>query len=175
MSGSKISAATSSLKSMIADFINSTDDIMIVKFNHNVEVVLPLCDKGGHNDEIQAAIAAMSKPGGSTAFFDSIKTCLDALIRGGGGDGDWIMTLTDGEDNSSNIKSDALIKILQSQRINLIVIGVGNDVQSAVLEQLCKATPKGFFLTSTDNAAGIRESFAKAAKVIQGQLLLEDL
>lgn len=104
---------------------------------------------------------------GSTAMNDAINKAMDALSTLPT-TSDWIITLTDGEDNSSSLKHNALVEKLKKSHVNLIMIGVGRDVLTNELQQLAACTKKGLYIGASGDAKGINEAFTKAVAVIQG-------
>jgi hypothetical protein len=63
-------------------------------------------------------------------------------VRSGSDSGsDWIIALTDGDDNSSGVvKANNVVGQLQRTDIGLIIIGVGADVKPEVTFEMCVCT-----------------------------------
>jgi len=86
---------------------------------------------------------------------------------------DWVIVLTDGEDNGSCIKINDLTAIIAASHASIIIIGVGADVPVAVLEGLAKSSPNGLYISASGDSQGINDAFDKVIAVIQGQVVLE--
>ena len=178
MSGAKIRAAIQNVESVFKDHIHINDAMMLIHFTAQVITDFGLMLKTKESEGFMLrAIQALNSPTGTTAFFDSVVTGLDALAPGGSSNSnDWIIALTDGEDNGSHITHSALIKRLKaSGKANLIVIGVGSDVKTDELKALATATEKGVYLFADGNKDSIDLAFGQVALLIQGQLILEEM
>jgi tetratricopeptide (TPR) repeat protein/uncharacterized protein YegL len=173
MSGTKIKAAVNSMLMIFDEHIGDSDEVMLVQFTQKVTVIFPLKSKGSDKDNMRQKISNMTNPNGSTAFRDGVSFALNAL-KSKSGSNDWVISLTDGDDNSSSITIDSLKNEIQKSNSGLVVIGVGNDVDETELKQLTfKDT--GFYIKAGSNFDSISAAFGKVANIIQGQLVLEDV
>jgi hypothetical protein len=70
----------------------------------------------------------------TTAFYSAIEICLAQLSNTGPTSSDWIIALTDGDDNcSGNYCTAETVKAkLRTSNVGVVVIGIGNDVQTQV-------------------------------------------
>ena len=67
------------------------------------------------------------------AFYSAIDMCLEYLQGTLCGTDDWIVALTDGDDNcSAHITAETVKSKLRSARVGLVIIGIGNDVKAEV-------------------------------------------
>ena len=66
MSGPKIRSAIENVLTVFSTHIFGDDSIMIVTFNAEVKVQLPLTLKQGNEERISSQIAALIKPSGGT-------------------------------------------------------------------------------------------------------------
>ena len=113
---------------------------------------------------------------GSTAMYDAINQGINALNNSNTTNtNDWLICLTDGEDNSSISTNEVTAKKLLNSNINVIMIGVGEDVKTTELEKIAKSTKKGLYIASNSDSKSITEAFGKVIAVIQGQVVLEDI
>jgi tetratricopeptide (TPR) repeat protein len=176
MAGDKINSSSANLLSMFQKHIADDDEVMIMHFTSHCTVDIDLCTKKGNVEKIENAIKRLTRPGGSTAFYDAIKELYQRL-RSLSTDNDWVIVLTDGEDTASSFKHDNAMAMIQSNSsIGLVIIAAGSDVDSGSLQRLVKCSSKGILLSVTGNQSGIDDAFGKVAKIIQsGQLVLEDV
>eukprot|EP01035_Chromulina_nebulosa_P017560 gene17560-23124_t len=134
----------------------------------------PLGAKHGRETIIEQSILKLNSPSGSTAMRDAINLAIDSLQINRTSN-DWIITLTDGDDNSSHMKESNLTNKITNLNVNVIIIGVGSDVNHDQLQKIVKASKKGMYIASSSDNKGITEAFGKAIEIIQGQVILEDL
>jgi len=211
----RIKAAVTGAKEILYSQVNPQDAVSIIIFNSTYREVLPLTQKGEYEEEdspIFKALNALKYPNYSTAFYDALGRALEELNKIESSEHRWIIALTDGQDNSSDTYSlDALEGIItQKDRlkrkrpltiegfirdnhldVNLIVIGVGQELKSPVdkkkvrspktgrqmtteelLESICENIPQGQYLSvvdSVDVRMDIEKAFDKVG-VLMAQL-----
>lgn len=190
MSGVKIASAIANVKNIFENHIYDGDSIMLVTFNAHVRVVLRLVNKTASNNEtILRMIDSVNEPSGSSAFYDALKYTVARLERGSSvGCDDWIIALTDGEDNASRESLDGLLDALSVTKVNLVVMGMGEDEGEKadevreVLEDLtgCMQSARGIYIAAdekegAENRQSMDEAFAKVTLLIQGQLIMEEV
>lgn len=175
MSGAKIKAAVENVLTVFETHISGEDSAMLIHFTNKVYVDFDLLPKSGHEEMMRAKISALTNPNNTTAFYDSIARAMDAF-NARPTKNDWIVALTDGEDNGSSLSEHSIKARLHSPSndVNLIVIGVGEDVKTGLLEGLAKATKQGMYVFAKGDKKSIDDAFGKAIAVIQGQIILED-
>ncbi len=173
MSGSKIRTATENLSKIMEEHIYDSDSVSLLHFTNQVFIDFPLITKKGNILRIQKAIKELDHPGGATALYDAIATA-EKLFADSPTSNDWIVALTDGEDNSSKWTHENLIACLQKSTVHVIIMGIGSDVQTGILTALAKATSKGTYVFAAGDNASIDQAFGEVIAVIQGQILLED-
>ena len=182
MSGTKIRSAVENLKMVFEKYIYSNDFISIITFSHIVFTILPLTQKVGNEDMIRNKIDLLTSPSGSTALYDAIDHCFKALQQSASSSSagsDWIVVLTDGEDNGSKVSIEQLQSKLaaSTNSIGIIIIGVGADVDSALLTRIvtsCKQAP-GHYVSASGDKKSIDEAFGQVAQIISSQMVLEDI
>mmetsp|Transcript_20198 Transcript_20198/g.28960 ORF Transcript_20198/g.28960 Transcript_20198/m.28960 type:complete len:1519 (+) Transcript_20198:482-5038(+) len=101
MSGAKIRSAIENVLNIFNTHIFAGDSIMIVTFNADVRIELPLTTKQGNEERIASQISALVRPNGGTAFYAAIQSTLQQMKQQGNSKSDWIIAFTDGEDNCS--------------------------------------------------------------------------
>jgi Mg-chelatase subunit ChlD len=179
MAGGKIRSALLNLETNLRDHINDDDQVALLCFNASVHVSLPLQIKKGRLDHLVGEVRKLCQPMGPTAFFDSVDHALGMLAQARTQDShlsEWIVALTDGDDNRSKITCESLAARLSREPVDgLIVIGVGSEVVPDKLQLLAKATRKGTYLKADSHQESITEAFSQVAKLIQGgDVVLED-
>lgn len=179
MSGSRIRAAVTALRTVFNDFVKDNDEVYLAHFSNFCVLDFDLSKKSEGTANKLAKIDSLTQPNGGTAFFDAVSQAADRLVvahRQDGSCGNWIVALTDGDDNASSMSNASLqAKFKSTKDINgLIIIAVGNGVVQAPLKELASSTEKGdlIFAESPDQ---ISEAFSKAAEMIDGSAELEDL
>lgn len=176
MSGSKIRSAVSNVRMVFDKYIDDDDSVMLIHFTGSVIVDFNLQKKKANKDMMQAKIDQLTSPSGSTAFYSSVVEGLNALKAYRGGGSSWVVALTDGEDNSSRITHATLLERLEREKgADLIVIGVGSDVDESKLKPLAQATPRGVYIFAEGDKSSIDSAFGEVARIIQGQVVLEDV
>lgn len=175
MDGSPIAQCKKSIKNIVDVNLSENDNVSLVTFNTTVKEVFPFRNKNTYIREIHRDIDNNINVGGMTSFYDA----LDYSISKIGGIGDnWIVALTDGEDNSSKINDKYLIKKISSMSLNIIIITVGSIKTEKTIKQICESCNKkgkGIFIKSlTNNSQDISKAFENVACILSGQLNVDD-
>jgi uncharacterized protein YegL len=119
----------------------------------------------------------MSSPNGSTALYDAIQLAISQLTSDAQqrNTSNWVVALTDGEDNASKCKLPALQDyIRQHPTVGVIIVGVGADVQHVILNSIVDVAKKGKYIFAKADQDSIKEAFGEVAAMIQTQVVLED-
>jgi len=176
MSGTKIKAAVQSMLMIFDHHMGDEDEVMLIKFTGTVSVEFPLTRKGIYKEsyKLRSAIENMVYPSGSTAFRDGVNYAL-GQFKARPSSNDWVISLTDGDDNSSRISDFDLKNEITKSSAGLVVIGVGSDVDEKALKPLTEITKTGFYIKAGSNFDSISAAFGKVANIIQGQMVLEDV
>ncbi len=114
---------------------------------------------------------------GSTAMRDALRLAIEHARRKGKEDKKALLVITDGEDNSSRISLDYLVKAAQQGNILIYAIGLLSEANTAErararrdLDALAKATGgQAFYLTDISEAGGVTREIAR---VIRNQYTL---
>ena len=183
MSGTKINAAMDNLLTIFDENIRDEDSLVVFYFDGSAcHELFPMMPKS-QGSWIRNRLDKLRYPSGGTNLYDSVWVARQAMAAsssgGAGGGNEFIIVLTDGQDGSSKLSLPSLIDLLRGPPRPcppLIVIGVGGDVQEAVLRSIAEASgPKGMYIFCEGNKEGIRQAFSTVASVISSQVVLEDL
>jgi hypothetical protein len=89
----------------------------------------------------------------------------------------WVVCLTDGSDNASKIKPDALCQALKTVDLGaFICITVGRLDNIGVIHNIVAASPNGHLVEATGAASAIKAAFAEVASMMSNsQLSVEAL
>jgi len=122
-------------------------------------------------------IKALVIPSGGTALYSALSTSLSQLTGNGHTLNDWIIALTDGEDNASRETADNVMNQLRRSDVGLVMIGVGADLQTNLLERIAEATPnkRGLFVFADGSKSSIDMAFHRAAEVINSNPIIEQV
>ncbi len=152
----KMEAARMGSLGVFNETINIGDRIAIIGFHSNTITHLDLTEKkGGITDTVGIFNELKAMPY-NTKLYDSIAHGINLLINSppikGQERQQWIVTLTDGEDNESkkyNPKKIAnLIKTI-SPPLNFVLIGIGPELRKyhKKMTDMVAATPRGKYIT----------------------------
>ncbi|MBN2228755.1 MAG: tetratricopeptide repeat protein [Candidatus Thorarchaeota archaeon] len=189
----RIKAAVNGAMEIIRSQVNPQDSVSIIIFNSSYREILPLTLKGEYDEEdspIFKALSALKYPNYATAFYDALGRALEELNKIESSEHRWVIALTDGQDNSSDTYSLDVLKGILTEKdrlmrnrpltiegfirdnhldVNLIVIGVGQELKAAVekrvrskktgkqmtteelLESICENIPQGQYLSVVDS------------------------
>lgn len=101
------------------------DEVFIVDFKDTVELTQ---DFTNDITKLERGLSKVQMWGG-TAVMDAIKMSVDHL-RQGAKQKRILLVITDGEDDSSNIKQDDLLRLLRASDVTVYAIGIFSDVPS---------------------------------------------
>ena len=100
-----------------------------------------------------------------TAFYDAVREAMIHARDTPSDNSEWIVALTDGEDNSSRYNVEDLIKLLHNVSVKVIVITVGSLRNEREIQRLCKAGD-GHHIKADGNADSIRKAFQQVQQLI---------
>jgi tetratricopeptide (TPR) repeat protein len=154
MAGKRIKSALRGIKNIYKDQTNPNDIVSLITFSTNSRVIFEPDTKEGTEKKFMKLLARLTKPGGGTAFYDALKDAFDDYYRRPSPNDQWIIALTDGDDNQSKTKISEIEKLARhSVGVNLIVIGVGDLKMRDYLEKICRLTDKGQYINVRDGVA----------------------
>ncbi len=172
MAGKKLKAARDGIRKIFKNQVAENDLVRIIVFSRTAREYLSPMKKKGNEKEILLAINKLNRAAGATAFYDALgdaMTGLDDMTRD-----NWIVALTDGEDNSSKRYSIDDLKGLAGTilGVNLVIIGVGQLQNRKDLEELCSLTDKGRYI---DVSSGVAEAISVAFEEISSMMTAVDV
>jgi VWFA-related protein len=154
-----------SILPVIADVLNAaksflnvlnepTDEAGVIKFASEVFVAIPITPLQGNLDEISAAIdAAYPFPTRGTKFYDSVYEAVTLLSAQIASNRRAAVIVSDGDDEitPSTQTLDATIQHAQNSGVSLYTIGLGSQLQTAVMQRMADETG-GLYLPSPTQA-----------------------
>lgn len=169
MNGSRIQKALTSIINVINEHVKPGDKIGFIIFNKECEVVFNLTPRGNDCSHLKSQIMRWDSPKGGTAFYDAIMLALQEFHAYTSHPNytipfekifykpikriQWIVALTDGEDNASKTPYLKLKKKLRKSNVNLVTIGLNLSRNfMPIIANLCEATAKGIFIESASLA-----------------------
>ena len=187
MAGRRIEAAVAGAQSILDKVIRENDNLGIISFQSRPKIIRSLKavkDKNHATREIRGALDT----GGSTAFFDAVGLAAEQLMKVTEPGQRWLVALTDGMDNQSNVYGTKKLKEEWNSRkreierlianspvpIKLVIIGVRCEKRyDDILEAICKDIPEAEFLP-VDRGGDVRlaivREFEKVEQKIMAQL-----
>ena len=176
MSGSLMNKAVDNILTLYDKYLNPTDRLALIVFNHSVSVKFEFKERGTGSQAAatRSLIDRSRSTGGTTACYDAINRALTMFERDSrsgvsGGRGQCIVALTDGEDNSSSTTSRALRQVFAEGRgseTQLIMVGVGRLRNASELRSLCDASRKGAYVEATGGASSLDAAFEAVAEAM---------
>jgi Ca-activated chloride channel family protein len=136
---------------------NPDDEVFIVNFNDDTHFDQPLT-----NDvkKLQAALARMEARGG-TAMRDALSRSITYVKKNGKQDKKVLVVITDGNDNSSDVTLDQLVRQAQNSEVLIYSIGLLNEEEAGEAKSAKKA------LKALAEASGGLDYYPKSISDIQ--------
>ena len=175
--GARIQYAIRNFAKIFDKYITDNDKICLIRFNLNCEVVFALTHKRFNTLQLRRHLENSLNPAGKTAFYDALNVAINQFPIDNEYESKekrrkWIVSLTDGEDNSSLMTLKNIKNKLKSSDINLIIVGMGLSKKLAKdLKDLCKYTKDGVFIESPNND-DLDVAFEAISHIIYGQNLI---
>jgi tetratricopeptide (TPR) repeat protein len=169
MSGKRIKAAVQGIRNIFKDQVNSYDMVSLIIFDVYSQVLIPPVQKEGNEKLFMQTFQKLDRPNGGTAFFDALSMAFYDFITRPTSNEQWIIALTDGDDNASrsyNAQS-VMMQAKDSIGVNLVIIGVGELADQFILEKICKSTDKGQFI---DVKEGVADAITSAFEEVSSML-----
>ena len=118
---------------------NRDDEVFIVNFNDEAFLDLPP-GKYFTNDiqEMKEALTRVDSRGG-TALFDAIRMSINHVREKGHKDKKVLVVVTDGNDNSSNITLESLVKVAQQSEVMIYAVGLLSEEERGEARSAQKA------------------------------------
>ena len=136
---------------------NKDDEVFIVNFNDDTHI-----DQTLTNDvkKLEAALARMEARGG-TAMRDALSKSITYVKKNGKKDKKVLVVITDGNDNSSDITLDQLLRQSQNSEVLIYSIGLLNEEEAGEAKSAKKA------LKALAEASGGLDYYPKSLSDIQ--------
>jgi VWFA-related protein len=136
---------------------NPEDEVFIVNFNDDSHFDQPLT-----NDvkKLQAALARMEARGG-TAMRDALSKSINYVKKNGKKDKKVLVVITDGNDNSSDITLEQVVRQAQNSEVLIYAIGLLNEEEAREARSAKKA------LKSLVDASGGLDYYPKSTSDVQ--------
>ena len=166
-----ISQALENVVNLLQDFISDIDSVSFALFDHQYYEVFPPTRKNGAMfDEIMKSPAPKR---GGTALYDSLCASIENIPEGG--KNDWIVALTDGEDQHSTTTLSECMNAVRRSTVNLFLIGfMVSDSVGKRLASITREVSKdniGRYVTASDKNA-LEKAFADVATLLDAPLML---
>lgn len=175
MAGQFINTCKSSIKDIMVNYLQDSDNISMMTFNSNVSTIFSNETKQNHVN-LYTKIDNIKADGG-TAFYDALYHAINEMDKSGDAT-KWIVALTDGDDQHSKRKPEEVIKLVKQKSVNIVIMTVGKLANADIIKKICNSVKnggKGILIEIEKNPAEINKAFAKVAKLIVGQLNVESL
>ncbi len=182
MGGSRIRTCRDSITDIIGQYITGTDLISLIKFSaksdfvfRNVRMVshpkrkhrLGLTDKRiteCKSDEVIDCVQNKTVVSGGTAFWDALKMAITTCESTGD---NWVIALTDGEDNKSRSNYHDIIKLLKTNtNTTIIAITVGPLKNINQVQAVCAASMGGQHIPAGTDINSIADAFKQAGSMM---------
>jgi tetratricopeptide (TPR) repeat protein len=176
MSGSRIITCRTSIMDIVTNHLGSTDTVSLYTFNNLIEKVffkLPSTD----HDLIRNYVNNRTRTQSRTAFYDAIFNAVSDMNEDVmDNSNQWMVALTDGEDNCSKKSCEFIESLVRVHKVNLIVITVGQLQTEDDIRKIVGASPQGMHIKAEGGTEAISEAFGQAAIVIsKGHVNMEVL
>jgi Ca-activated chloride channel family protein len=136
---------------------NPDDEVFIVNFNDDAHFDQPLT---GDIKKLEAALARMEARGG-TAMRDALSKSISYVKKNGKKDKKVLVVITDGNDNSSDITLDQVLRQAQSSDVLIYSIGLLNEEEAREARSAKKA------LKALADASGGLDYYPKSLSDVQ--------
>jgi len=174
----KIRAANKNLRMILDSHLNPEDQLSFFRFSTTIQKIFEGFTKKDNYTAIQNAFSN-NRVDASTAFWDALDEGLESLIKAAQPDANsekWLIALTDGSDNSSKKQPAFLLPKFAAAGVNVVVIGVGSLDNQNSIRQICKASPKGRYISvGQSDEAGLDEAFKEIAEMISAKITWLDV
>ncbi|MFG2038771.1 substrate-binding domain-containing protein [Dactylosporangium sp. NPDC048998] len=137
--------------------------------------LVPIGPLTSQRDQLRGAIGGLKpNPKGGSGLYDTILAAYQTVLQGwDSGRGNSVVVVTGGRNNNpSGLSLDALVSSLQKaeradQPVQIIIIGVGTEVNQAEMQRIVEATGGAVFVASDPSKIG--EIFMKALALDDGR------
>jgi tetratricopeptide (TPR) repeat protein len=186
MDGEKIIAAKAGALNVLRNKVYGEDRVGIIQFDNESDLLLPLTKKSQNLALIEQAVESIQLRS-KTAFYDAVGDAVLHLKENGQSDILWVVALTDGEDNSSRRFTYARTGFFDKRTVlrtypdalnidvNMIIIGVGGEVDGARLAEVCRGHGSYIHVLETEGPGeGIIEAYRKVEEIFEESEVVEE-
>jgi len=158
-----------SIVEIFTKFMDKTDSASLITFNErtNINWVFQNSVIKDNLNNMIGKVNTRTRTGGRTAFYDALIAAITAIQENSMKNKDqWIVALTDGDDNQSHSNYTHVIDKIKSKNMNIIIITAGdvsNDNQ-CYIQRIANSAEKGMHLHA--DISGIAEVFTKAMEFV---------
>uniref|UniRef100_A0A6C0EBL0 VWFA domain-containing protein n=1 Tax=viral metagenome TaxID=1070528 RepID=A0A6C0EBL0_9ZZZZ len=182
MAGNPIAQCQKSIINIINNHLEPEDTISLTTFcNASMECFTDLRKGDANNYNNMINIINGLSCGGGTLFYNTLYNAINNITISNARN-EWIIALTDGEDNQSTKDMDKnIIKLLNQKPVNLIIMTIGalstRDTIQRFIDTVNQknSTKKGYFIEIGKGDNAIYDAFQKVARLISGHLHVESL
>lgn len=164
------------VKEVVGDFIEKrvSDNIALVLFGDAPILASPLSfDKEVQKELLEYLQLGMA--GTKTALYDSLASSVN-ILKDKKAKSNIVILLSDGEDNSSQIPLNIIIKLLKKYSIKVYTIGIGNS-NRIILDKIAKDTKgRNFTIFSKEELDLVYKQInqLEKSKIDQNKIILKD-
>jgi len=168
MAGSQITTCREAILNSITNHLDDSDYVSLITFNNVSRTIFKNLKKGDNLRNIQNHVNNNTQTSATTAFYNAIidasKIIDENTIPNGN---QWIVALTDGNDNESRKNGNTpeyVRDFCRKKKINLIIITVGN-VDMNPINTILSCSNNGLHIPA-HNTSKIAEAFGNAMQVV---------
>jgi len=171
MAGSRMKKACENLLRVFDQYVEDEDHMSLITFTDNVTTHFKLQEVSlGGRSTLRSMCKDACRAGGGTAFWDALAACVSELQSSPSGNQQWIVALTDGEDQHSRTQTvESAKRAIQAAdgNPNVIVIGIQLfDYVKPNIEKLCTATDQSIFIDASGDLSSLDDAFQQVAEMI---------
>ena len=195
MDGVRIRSAIQGAIEIYSTIVNPQDSVGIIIFNSKIEKIQDLLMVQNNDATIRANLRGLRYPNGMTAFYDALGLALEDIGSIVGNDQKWIISLTDGLDNSSknygikDKKPTLFTKIFGVHptpvqqyikksllNVNLIIVGIGQELEKVEgdFTNLISELPRGKYIPIKEQYQ-VEKAIENAFKEVQELMAQVDI
>ncbi len=167
--GGRISTAVDNILKVFDNYMKPEDRVGFIRFNMNCDIIFTLAEKKRNTIQLRRQFEDSLKPSGGTALYSALMEAMRLFQKADPRENtQWIIALTDGDDNESRVSFEQTFKKLARSDVNLIIIGLALHASIIPkLSYLCKSTKEGLFIESV-NTNSLDMAFQAASDIIYG-------
>lgn len=177
MSGGRIKPCRTSIITILENYMHRNDMASLMVFNDRTRWSFKDKNVSENIRDLKAKVNRDTNCDKGTAFYDAVFEAINHVRDMEMSNNDqWIVALTDGEDNRSQHSASQLARAVADNGINIIIITVGSLRNRREIKSITDAAESGRgILISADSTESISEAFGQAAEVINaGHVALEN-